>query len=307
MALSDAGRAADGAGLLAGGRMAALGAHTGEALREWVAHNQDLAASAAAAALGDLESARRHTFVALGLALLLSGGLGLLTFRSIVGPIRALEASVESIVGGDFGVAVPFTHAVDKSLLARSIDVLRRGAATMEDQRWVKSNVATLTGNLQGAATLAEFGERLLSDLVPALSGESRPSTLSTPARRGCGGSPTTACRRRAWATSGPASATGSPASARAKAGRSTSRACLRTTCASPRASAGPRRPRRSPGRSRRATRCSRCSRSPPFARRLLVHSSFLFGVPWTQKLSKNNRVACACLSSRRASATSLP
>ena len=41
----------------------------------------------------------------------------------------------------------------------------------MEDQRWVKSNVATLTGELQGAATLAEFGERLLSGLVPALGG----------------------------------------------------------------------------------------------------------------------------------------
>ena len=75
-------------------------------------------------------------------------------------------------MGGDFGAAVPFTHAVDETgALARSIDVLRRGAAAIEDQRWVKSNVATLTGNLQGAATLAEFGERLLSGLVPALGG----------------------------------------------------------------------------------------------------------------------------------------
>jgi signal transduction histidine kinase/CheY-like chemotaxis protein/CHASE3 domain sensor protein len=172
MALSDAGRTGDGAGLLAGARMAGLGAQTGEALREWVAHNQDLAASAAATALGDLERARRHTAVALALAVLLSGGLGLLTFRSIVGPIRGLQDSVESIVGGDFGVVVPFTHAVDETgALARSIDVLRRGAATLEDQRWVKSNVATLTGNLQEAATLAEFGERLLSGLVPALGG----------------------------------------------------------------------------------------------------------------------------------------
>ena len=104
--------------------------------------------------------------------MLLSGGLGLLTFRRIVGPVRALKTSVESIVGGDFGAAVPFTHAGDETgALARSIDVLRRGAAAMEDQRWVKSNVATLTGKLQGAATLAEFGERLLSGLVPALGG----------------------------------------------------------------------------------------------------------------------------------------
>ena len=126
----------------------------------------------APAAIVSLGDARRHTYVALALALLLSGGLGLLTFRRIVGPVRALKTSVESIVGGDFGAAVPFTHAVDETgALARSIDVLRRGAAAIEDQRWVKSNVATLTGNLQGAATLAEFGERLLSGLVPALGG----------------------------------------------------------------------------------------------------------------------------------------
>jgi PAS domain S-box-containing protein len=35
----------------------------------------------------------------------------------------------------------------------------------------VKANVATLTGELQGAATLAEFGERLLAGLVPAIGG----------------------------------------------------------------------------------------------------------------------------------------
>ena len=152
--------------------MAGLGARVGDALRDWIAHNQGLAASAGEAAVAGLGDARRHSRVALASRLILSGGLGLLTFRKIVGPVRALQASVESIVGGDFGAAVPFTHAADETgALARSIDVLRRGAAAMEDQRWVKSNVATLTGGLQGAATLAEFGERLLSGLVPALGG----------------------------------------------------------------------------------------------------------------------------------------
>ena len=172
MALSDAGRREESAALLAGARLAGLGAHAGASLREWIAYNQDLAASAGATAIGALGDARRHTYAALALAVLLSGGLGLLTFRRIVGPVRALKTSVESIVGGDFGAVVPFTHAVDETgALARSIDVLRRGAAAIDDQRWVKSNVATLTGDLQGAATLTEFGERLLSGLVPALGG----------------------------------------------------------------------------------------------------------------------------------------
>jgi len=41
----------------------------------------------------------------------------------------------------------------------------------MEQQRWVKSSAATVTGALQGATSLAEFGQRLLSGLVPLLGG----------------------------------------------------------------------------------------------------------------------------------------
>jgi signal transduction histidine kinase/DNA-binding response OmpR family regulator/HPt (histidine-containing phosphotransfer) domain-containing protein len=41
----------------------------------------------------------------------------------------------------------------------------------MDEQRWVKSSAATLTGDLQGAASLAEFGQRLVSGLVPLLGG----------------------------------------------------------------------------------------------------------------------------------------
>src|SRR5262249_18459323 len=72
---------------------------------------------------------------------------------------------------------------------------LRRGAGAMEEQRWVKANVAALTGGLQGAASLAEFGERLLSGLVPALGGgvgcfyalEPRETRLRTIAQSGLG------------------------------------------------------------------------------------------------------------------------
>ena len=172
VALSDAGQREEGARLLLGPRMSGLGAQTGEALRDWIAHNQSLAAQAGEATVVGLGDARRHTRSALALALILSGVLGLLTFRRIVGPVRALQSSVEEIVAGDYGATVPFTGARDETgALARSIDVLRRGAGAMEDQRWVKSNVATLTGALQGTATLTEFGERLLEGLVPAMGG----------------------------------------------------------------------------------------------------------------------------------------
>ena len=102
----------------------------------------------------------------------MTGLLGFLTFRRIVHPIRALEASVKTIAAGDYTKEVPFTKATDETGgLARSIDVLKQGAAAMDGQRWVKSNAAKLTGELQGAASFAEFGQRLVSGLVPMLGG----------------------------------------------------------------------------------------------------------------------------------------
>ena len=67
--------------------------------------------------------------------LLLTGLLGFLTFRRIVTPIRALDASVRAIAAGDYVVAVPFVDARDEpGGLARSIDVLKQGAAAMDAQ-----------------------------------------------------------------------------------------------------------------------------------------------------------------------------
>jgi len=107
-------------------------------------------------------------------ALLLTGLLGWLTFRRIVNPICALETSVKSIAAGDYAVEVPFANATDETGgLARSIEILKQGASAWSQQRWVKSSAATVTGALQGATSLAEFGQRLLSG--------------SSAARRRCG------------------------------------------------------------------------------------------------------------------------
>ncbi len=45
--------------------------------------------------------------------------------------------------------------------LARSIQVLKLGASAMDEQRWVKTQIAKLTSDLQGAGTFEEFGQRL--------------------------------------------------------------------------------------------------------------------------------------------------
>src|SRR4026207_1089004 len=41
----------------------------------------------------------------------------------------------------------------------------------MDEQRWVKSHVSNVRGELQGASSIEEFAGRLLSSVVPMLGG----------------------------------------------------------------------------------------------------------------------------------------
>jgi serine/threonine protein kinase len=68
------------------------------------------------------------------------------------------------VAAGDYMQSVPFTDARDETGgLARSVEVLKRGAAAIDEQRWVKSSVSTVVGELQGTSSLADFGQRFLA------------------------------------------------------------------------------------------------------------------------------------------------
>ena len=139
---------------------------------EWIAADEESARVAGSESIRVIERFQWQILFADGAAFLLTSLLGVLTFRRIVGPIQALDGSVRNIAGGDYARPVPFVDATDETGgLARSIDVLKHGAAATDQQRWVKSNVSRLTGELQGAQSLAEFGQRLLSGLMPMLGG----------------------------------------------------------------------------------------------------------------------------------------
>jgi signal transduction histidine kinase len=149
-----------------------VGAKLSDVAREWIQHNETFAINAGQEELDAIQSSRRNLLIAVLVAVALSGGLGWLTYRRIVHPIRSLETSVKSIASGDYSQAVPFTQATDETgELARSINVLKQGAAAMDEQRWVKTNTAKITAGLQGSASVAEFGQRLISALVPMLGG----------------------------------------------------------------------------------------------------------------------------------------
>jgi two-component system, sensor histidine kinase and response regulator len=172
MAMADAGRHEEARSLLFGPSIAGLGVTVGKVALEWIKYNEQIATDAGHAAVTAIDNSQSSLLAAIAAALAFSGLLGFVTFRSIVTPIRALEASVKTIAAGDYAQAVPFTSATDETGgLARSIDVLKRGAEATEGQRWVKSHVSILTAALQGATSYDEFGETLVSTLVPLLGG----------------------------------------------------------------------------------------------------------------------------------------
>ena len=139
---------------------------------EWIRYNKDLGTSAARDAIAAIDITRSRILLVNVAALLLTGLVGFITFRRIVNPIQDLERAVKNVAAGDYTQAVPFTDATDETGgLARSIDVLKQGAAAIDAQRWVKSSASTLIGALQGASSAAEFGQRLLSGLMPLLGG----------------------------------------------------------------------------------------------------------------------------------------
>jgi len=162
----------DEAVALLNGRLVPIAKQLSEASSDWIHNNEELATAAGREALDTIESSRRRILIGNIVALLLTALLGLLTLRRIVRPIQALESSVQAIAAGEYAKEVPGTSAGDEiGGLARSVHVLKQGAAAMDDQRWVKSNASRITASVQGAASLAEFGQRLLCELLPILSG----------------------------------------------------------------------------------------------------------------------------------------
>ncbi|HXI72870.1 MAG TPA: response regulator [Verrucomicrobiae bacterium] len=171
MAQADAGRHDEAVALL-NGKVTETGERLGKVSSEWIKNNEDMAKAAGRAAVKGIQSFRWKMLLANTAAVVLTGVLGWLTLRRIVKPIRALESTVKAVAAGDYAQVVPFADAGDETGgLARSIDILKQGAAAMDEQRWVKSSAAKITADLQGATSVEEFGERLLSGLMPILGG----------------------------------------------------------------------------------------------------------------------------------------
>ena len=171
MALAEAGNRQEASAQLTH-RLAALGEQVGTLTTDWLHNNQVLAKEAGDATVASIQRATRGLLTGVVLAFGLTALLGFVTYRRIVRPLHGLQGSVESIARGEFDKDVPFTGETDETgALARSVEILKRGAAGMEEQRWIKANAAQISAELQTATTFAELGQHLVSGLVPALGG----------------------------------------------------------------------------------------------------------------------------------------
>ncbi|WP_407279367.1 response regulator [Aromatoleum evansii] len=108
-------------------------------------------------------------------AMIVGGGLvalllGTLVAQSIRRPTERLRSVVEQISAGHFEQSVPHTEYPNEiGDLARAIEVLRVEARKVETQRWLKTHLAAISGDLQMSSGLAELAQKFLSNLAPVL------------------------------------------------------------------------------------------------------------------------------------------
>src|SRR5687768_937179 len=92
--------------------------------------------------------------------------------RRVVNPLASLNQSLRDLLARKAGVSIG--HQQDSSEigeLARSMETYRRTVEEAERQRWVKTNVAEVGEGLQQAERPEDFGQKLLSALVPRVGG----------------------------------------------------------------------------------------------------------------------------------------
>ncbi|WP_169259701.1 response regulator, partial [Aromatoleum diolicum] len=107
---------------------------------------------------------------------LIGGGSALaLLFGALVGlsirrPTERLRAVVEQLAAGRLEQPVPHTEYPNEiGDLARAMEVLRLEARKVQTQRWLKTHLAEISGELQTTSSLAELAQKFLSSIAPVL------------------------------------------------------------------------------------------------------------------------------------------
>ncbi len=104
-------------------------------------------------------------------ALAMLGALGFF-YRKAVLPLASLKGNIDQLLGGKKDVRIGFQdESSEIGDIARSLESYRKSADEVEIRRWVKAQVAEISGELQIAQDFGDFARRLLSKLVPLVEG----------------------------------------------------------------------------------------------------------------------------------------
>lgn len=153
---------------------------TPEFQRAGIAADEALAMVAKAKEEGARQSAHAATTQAAeatrAAEMLMVGGVAiavlfaLMIAGSIRRPTDEVTSAVEAIAAGGRDIPVPHTDSPNEmGALARAIDVLRREARQMEAQRWIKSHLAAISGELREASSAVDLARIFLASMAPLL------------------------------------------------------------------------------------------------------------------------------------------
>ncbi|MBI3444647.1 MAG: PAS domain S-box protein, partial [Magnetospirillum sp.] len=121
-------------------------------------------------AQANYEQGLRLTFVLIFGCLGLGVLCAMLISLSIRRPAGRVREVVEKLAAGERDLPVPHTDFPNEiGELARSIEVLRDEARQMESQRWIKTHLADISGELQEPRSQVELARRFLSKVAPLL------------------------------------------------------------------------------------------------------------------------------------------
>jgi two-component system sensor histidine kinase/response regulator len=121
--------------------------------------------------LTDLSEKGRNFSVILILAGLVLGCIGgLIMGASIKRPSDRLRTSVEGLAAGKLDDAIPHTDYKNEiGVMARAIKVLQNVCRGMDNQRWIKTNVAEISSRLQHVDEYSGLAREFLSAACPLL------------------------------------------------------------------------------------------------------------------------------------------
>ncbi|MFT3685684.1 MAG: response regulator [Phycisphaerales bacterium] len=141
-------------------------------IEQWAELNAKIAERLGNELMSEYRLTRRRSLVLAIIGVALTAGLGAVMGHRIRKPLRLLDKSVRGIAQGDLKARVPLTEKEDEfGGLAKSVEVLRAGAADAARRQWVKVNSARVASALQGLDSFEAFGRVFLNELTPLLGG----------------------------------------------------------------------------------------------------------------------------------------